>query len=69
MVFLSMLLFVVVRGLAEAEPFDLLLPLWSIVLVSLLVEHASMMDDRTTAHLSARRFGPASAPQPLPSLE
>jgi exopolysaccharide production protein ExoQ len=36
-VFLSILLFVVVRGLAEAEPFDLLLPLWFIVLVSTLM--------------------------------
>jgi hypothetical protein len=36
-VFLSILLFVVVRGLAEAEPFDLLLPLWFIVLISTLV--------------------------------
>lgn len=32
----SILLFVVVRGLAEAEPFDLLLPLWTIVLFSIL---------------------------------
>lgn len=36
-VFLSMLLFVVIRGLAEAEPFDLLLPLWFIVLISVLM--------------------------------
>jgi hypothetical protein len=35
-----MLLFIVVRGLAEAEPFDLLLPLWTIVLVSLTVDFA-----------------------------
>jgi hypothetical protein len=33
---LSLLLFIVVRGLAEAEPFDLLLPLWAIILISLL---------------------------------
>jgi exopolysaccharide production protein ExoQ len=36
--FFSILLYVLVRGLAEAEPFDLLLPLWSIVLLSLLIE-------------------------------
>jgi exopolysaccharide production protein ExoQ len=36
---LSMLLFVVVRGIAEAEPFDLLLPLWMVVLWSALLEH------------------------------
>ena len=36
-VFLSILLFVVIRGLAEAEPFDLLLPLWFIVLIGTLM--------------------------------
>ncbi len=35
---MSFLLFIVVRGLAEAEPFDLLLPLWTIVLVSMVAE-------------------------------
>jgi O-antigen ligase len=37
-VFLSILVYILVRGLAEAEPFDLLLPLWSIVTLSLLME-------------------------------
>jgi O-antigen ligase len=37
-VLVSLLLFVIVRGLAEAEPFDLLLPLWAVVLFSLLAE-------------------------------
>ena len=36
-VLVSLLLFIVVRGLAEAEPFDLLLPLWAIVLIAALV--------------------------------
>ncbi|HEY4358487.1 MAG TPA: O-antigen ligase family protein [Acidobacteriaceae bacterium] len=35
--FLCFLLFMLVRGLAEAEPFDLLLPLWCIVLIAALV--------------------------------
>jgi O-antigen ligase len=30
----GLLLFILIRGLAEAEPFDLLLPLWSITLIS-----------------------------------
>jgi len=60
MVFLSILFFVFVRGLAEAEPFDLLLPLWSIVLISLLVEHASTMDDNTIAASFVRQFAAAS---------
>jgi O-antigen ligase len=49
MIFFSMLLYVAVRGLAEAEPFDLLLPLWSIVLLSLLVEDASKRGAVSTA--------------------
>ena len=34
----SLFLFVWIRGLAEAEPFDLLLPLWAVVLLSVLLE-------------------------------
>jgi len=30
----GLVLFILIRGLAEAEPFDLLLPLWSIMLIS-----------------------------------
>ncbi len=40
LIFLSIILYAVVRGVAEAEPFDLLLPLWSIVLFSLLAAEA-----------------------------
>jgi len=39
-IFLSIMLFIVIRGLAEAEPFDLLLPLWMIALMSSIVEDA-----------------------------
>ncbi|MDW5265171.1 MULTISPECIES: O-antigen ligase [Acidobacteriaceae] len=35
--FFSILLYIVVRGIAVAEPFDLLLPLWAIVLMSALI--------------------------------
>ncbi len=34
MVLLTILLFIIIRGTAEAEPFDLLLPLWAITLIS-----------------------------------
>jgi exopolysaccharide production protein ExoQ len=61
-VFFSLLLFVVVRGLAEAEAFDLLLPLWSIVLISLLLEHAVTLSDATSASLLA---GQSDAPSTL----
>ena len=37
--FLGLLLFIVVRGLAEADSFDLLFPLWSIVLLTVLADH------------------------------
>jgi O-antigen ligase len=30
----GLVLFIIIRGLAEAEPFDLLLPLWSIAMIS-----------------------------------
>lgn len=36
--FLCLLIFGLVRGLAEAEPFDLLLPLWAVVVISMLAE-------------------------------
>jgi exopolysaccharide production protein ExoQ len=64
-VFLSLLLFVVVRGLAEAEAFDLLLPLWSIVLISLLLEHAVSLSDATSTSLLARQLGASSTLNPL----
>jgi exopolysaccharide production protein ExoQ len=41
MIFSGLLIFVIIRGLAEAEPFDLLFPLWAIVLVSSLITHES----------------------------
>lgn len=40
----SLMLFIVVRGLAEAEPFDLLLPLWSVVLIGVLVNREMSLD-------------------------
>ncbi len=64
-VLLSLLLFVVVRGLAEAEPFDLLLPLWSIVLISLLVERTSTVGDPASAHWFAGRSDAPSTLQPF----
>jgi hypothetical protein len=34
----TLFLFIVIRGLTEAEPFDLLLPLWAITLIGASVE-------------------------------
>jgi hypothetical protein len=64
-VWLSLLLFVVVRGLAEAEAFDLLLPLWSIVLISVLVERTSTVGEPTGAPSLARGCDVCSPLQPL----
>jgi exopolysaccharide production protein ExoQ len=45
----SLLLYVLVRGLAEAEPFDVLLPLWAIVLFSVLIECIERGEEPVTA--------------------
>jgi exopolysaccharide production protein ExoQ len=38
--FVAFLIFILVRGIADTERFDLSLPMWAIVMVSLLIEHA-----------------------------
>jgi exopolysaccharide production protein ExoQ len=53
--FLAFLLFILVRGIADTERFDLSLPLWAIVMISLLVEHARATDDDAIAESLARR--------------
>jgi hypothetical protein len=45
----GLMLFVIVRGLADTEPFDLTLALWSIVLFS-----AIMAETRTAASLQTK---------------
>ena len=40
-ILIAIMLFIFVRGLAEAEPFDLLLPLWMITLISCIAQQAS----------------------------
>lgn len=57
-IFASILFFVVIRGLAEAEPFDLLLPLWAVALMCLVVDSA----DRKTPVVSP----PVTPMHPLP---
>ncbi len=36
---LALLLFVLIRGLTDTEPFDLSLPLWAVVMLSSLIEY------------------------------
>jgi len=44
---IGILLFVFVRGLAEAEPFDLLLPLWMVALVSCMAEATPSLREKS----------------------
>ncbi len=53
--FVGMFLFILVRGLADTEVFDLSLPLWSIVMIGSLIEESR------TSHSSAIRSSPAPA--------
>jgi exopolysaccharide production protein ExoQ len=48
-ILLSIIIFILVRGLAEAEPFDLLLPLWMIVLMSCVVEDTRASRERESS--------------------
>jgi exopolysaccharide production protein ExoQ len=59
--FLSILLFVLVRGLAEAEPFDLLLPLWAIVLISLLANQPRPLSERMEGVATHQQPGHAAS--------
>ena len=53
---LAFLLFTLVRGLTDTEPFDLSLPLWTIVMISLLVEQACTMKEKAVAASFVERF-------------
>ena len=53
--------FVLVRGLAEAEPFDLLLPLWLVTTLSLLAGRARQPENGFAILLTSET-GPATSP-------
>ena len=38
MIYFTIMIFIYIRGLVEAEPFDLLRPLWGIVLFSAIID-------------------------------
>jgi len=65
--FVSMLLFFVVRGFAEAEPFDLLLPLWAIVLITLLTDQIIRSAVDNELEVPARAIIPAKVLWPSPA--
>jgi exopolysaccharide production protein ExoQ len=49
-IFISILLFIFIRGFAEAEPFDLLLPLWAMTVIGSIVA-ASLSSEQSGGHL------------------
>ena len=54
--FKSVLLFVLIRGLAEANPFDVLLPLWAVVMISFQVEEVRNSAEQTCRTKAVERF-------------
>jgi len=59
--FFAFLLFILVRGLADTEAFDLSLPLWSIVLISVLENHEFANSQRIVdvpSHICPQPFTP-----------
>ena len=65
----ALLLFVLVRGLTDTEPFDLSLPLWAILMLSSLIEHENVgennevVDDRAVRFDNTLSSGSCSVPQ------
>jgi len=64
-IFLSLLLFVFIRGLAEAEPFDLLLPLWVIVMLAMLADSSGTVGRKTNAVLFSAGFDRPNPGRPV----
>jgi exopolysaccharide production protein ExoQ len=56
--FFALILFVLIRGLADTDAFDLSLPLWSIILISMLAIHADAASKKIAESASLAR--PAS---------
>ena len=54
--FLAFLIFVLVRGTADTERFDLSFPLWAIVMVSLLIEYAHSAEREVLQPLAGEPF-------------
>jgi hypothetical protein len=54
--FLAFLMFILVRGIADTERLDLSLPLWAIVMISLLIEHVRNLPEPTCRNATAGRL-------------
>jgi exopolysaccharide production protein ExoQ len=53
---MALLLFILIRGLADTENFDLSLPIWFIALVSVFLVHLRVPEFARNANLDSRRF-------------
>ena len=62
----AFLLFVLVRGGADTERFDLSLPLWALVMFSLVIERARITQAETARYAAGRAFTPAMLQQYFP---
>jgi exopolysaccharide production protein ExoQ len=67
-IFVSMLLYVVVRGFTVADPFDLLLPLWAVVLITMLVDCADTVGHEMATVLLPSRSDGSTLVQHVPAL-
>jgi hypothetical protein len=62
----SIVLFGIVRGFAEAEPFDLPLPLWAVVLLGVLVsEDAEVETSAASLYPSANAIAQTQSVVPM----
>jgi hypothetical protein len=65
----ALLLFVLVRGLTDTEPFDLSLPLWAIVMISILIEDKQTMGDKEPVGNLVGQSDMAGTSEPLSSYQ
>jgi exopolysaccharide production protein ExoQ len=63
--FLSFLTYIIVRGLAEAGPFDLLLPLWSVIVIGFLIDQARTPEQDASKIQGLHRASSAMNPRDL----
>jgi exopolysaccharide production protein ExoQ len=65
----ALLLFVLVRGLTDTEPFDLSLPLWAIVMISILIEDKQTMAEKESVGYFLGQFDMVDKSGPLSSYQ
>jgi exopolysaccharide production protein ExoQ len=63
----ALLLFVLIRGLTDTEPFDLSLPLWAIIMISILIEDRQAIGDKESAGNLLGQVNMAITPEALSS--